>query len=211
VNARSVNAPGTPSLPVNEAIAAQRVELDRRFMQFALDQAVLAQSAGEVPVGAVVVLNGEVIASGCNQPIGLNDPTAHAEIVALRAAALRIGNYRLAGCELYVTLEPCAMCAGAIQHARIARLVWGAKDPKTGACGSVVDLFSQPLLNHHAQVVSEVMAPESAALLQGFFAQRRVRAKQQARALRADDLTNRALGIEVSRAPDLRPPDSDPA
>ena len=162
-------------------------------------------------MGAVVVLNGEVIASGCNQPIGLNDPTAHAEIVALRAAALRIGNYRLAGCELYVTLEPCAMCAGAIQHARIARLVWGAKDPKTGACGSVVDLFSHPLLNHHAQVVSEVMATESAALLQGFFAQRRARAKQQARALRADNLTNGALGIEVSRAPDLRPPDSDPA
>jgi tRNA(adenine34) deaminase len=211
VNDPSVNAPGTQSLPVNEAVAVQQVELDRRFMQVALDQAVLAQSAGEVPVGAVVVLNGEVIASGCNQPIGRNDPTAHAEIVALRAAALRIGNYRLAGCELYVTLEPCAMCAGAIQHARIARLVWGAKDPKTGACGSVVDLFSQPLLNHHAQVVSEVMAPESAALLQGFFAQRRARAKQQARNLRADALTNGALGIEGSRGPDLRPPDSDPA
>jgi len=211
VNARSVNAPGTRSPAVDEAIAAQRRELDRRFMQFALDQAVLAQSAGEVPVGAVVVLNGEVIASGCNQPIGRNDPTAHAEIVALRAAALRIGNYRLAGCELYVTLEPCAMCAGAIQHARIARLVWGAKDPKTGACGSVIDLFSQPLLNHHAQVVSEVMAPESAALLQGFFAQRRSRAKQQARALRIDALRTGALGAEVIRPPDLRPPDSDPA
>ena len=175
-------------------------------MQCALDQAVLAQSAGEVPVGAVVVLNGEVIASGCNQPIGRNDPTAHAEIVVLREAALRIGNYRLAGCELYVTLEPCAMCAGAIQHARIARLVWGAKDPKTGACGSVVDLFSQPLLNHHAQVVSEVMAPESAALLQGFFAQRRARAKKQALALRGDTLRSGALGAEV-----IRPPESDPA
>ena len=175
-------------------------------MQCALDQAVLAQSAGEVPVGAVVVLNGEVIASGCNQPIGRNDPTAHAEIVALRAAALRIGNYRLAGCELYVTLEPCAMCAGAIQHARIARLVWGAKDPKTGACGSVVDLFSQPLLNHHAQVVSEVMAPESAALLQGFFAQRRARAKQQALAMRGDALRSGALGTDM-----IRPPESDSA
>ena len=202
----SVSAPGTQSLPVDEAVAVQRLELDRRFMQCALDQAVLAQSAGEVPVGAVVVLNGEVIASGCNQPIGRNDPTAHAEIVALREAALRIGNYRLAGCELYVTLEPCAMCAGAIQHARIARLVWGAKDPKTGACGSVVDLFSQPLLNHHAQVVSEVMAPESAALLQGFFAQRRARAKQQALALRGDALRSGALGAEV-----IRPPESDPA
>ena len=202
----SVSAPGTQSLPVDGAVAAQRLELDRRFMQCALDQAVLAQSAGEVPVGAVVVLNGEVIASGCNQPIGRNDPTAHAEIVALREAALRIGNYRLAGCELYVTLEPCAMCAGAIQHARIARLVWGAKDPKTGACGSVVDLFSQPLLNHHAQVVSEVMAPESAALLQGFFAQRRARAKKQALALRGDTLRSGALGAEV-----IRPPESDPA
>ena len=202
----SVSVPGTQSLPVDEAVAVQRLELDRRFMQCALDQAVLAQSAGEVPVGAVVVLNGEVIASGCNQPIGRNDPTAHAEIVALRAAALRIGNYRLAGCELYVTLEPCAMCAGAIQHARIARLVWGAKDPKTGACGSVVDLFSQPLLNHHARVVSEVMAPESAALLQGFFAQRRARAKKQALALRGDTLRSGALGAEV-----IRPPESDPA
>lgn len=202
----SVSAPGTQSLPVDGAVAAQRLELDRRFMQCALDQAVLAQSTGEVPVGAVVVLNGEVIASGCNQPIGRNDPTAHAEIVALRAAALRIGNYRLAGCELYVTLEPCAMCAGAIQHARIARLVWGAKDPKTGACGSVVDLFSQPLLNHHAQVVSEVMAPESAALLQGFFAQRRARAKQQALALRGDALRSGALETEM-----IRPPESDPA
>ena len=202
----SVSAPETQSLPVDGAVAAQRLELDRRFMQCALDQAVLAQSTGEVPVGAVVVLNGEVIASGCNQPIGRNDPTAHAEIVALRAAALRIGNYRLAGCELYVTLEPCAMCAGAIQHARIARLVWGAKDPKTGACGSVVDLFSQPLLNHHAQVVSEVMAPESAALLQGFFAQRRARAKQQALALRGDALRSGALETEM-----IRPPESDPA
>jgi len=206
VKSPSVSAPGTQSLPVDGAVAAQRLELDRRFMQCALDQAVLAQSTGEVPVGAVVVLNGEVIASGCNQPIGRNDPTAHAEIVALRAAALRIGNYRLAGCELYVTLEPCAMCAGAIQHARIARLVWGAKDPKTGACGSVVDLFSQPLLNHHAQVVSEVMAPESAALLQGFFAQRRARAKQQALALRGDALRSGALETEM-----IRPPESDPA
>jgi tRNA(adenine34) deaminase len=201
-----VNGPGTQSLPVDEAISAQRVALDRRFMQLALDQAMLAQSTGEVPVGAVVVLDGEVIASGCNQPIGRNDPTAHAEIVALRAAAQRIGNYRLAGCELYVTLEPCAMCAGAIQHARIARLVWGAKDPKTGACGSVVDLFAQPLLNHHARVVSGIMAPESAALLQGFFAQRRASAKQQALALRADALKAGALGPEV-----IRPSESDPA
>jgi len=174
---------------------------DRNFMQLALDQAVLAQSAGEVPVGAVVVLDGEVIAAGFNQPIGRKDPTAHAEIVALRAAALRVGNYRLAGCELYVTLEPCAMCAGAIQHARIARLVWGAKDPKTGACGSVVDLFSQPLLNHHAQVASEIMAPESAALLRGFFAQRRAMAKQQSQALRAEAQSAETLGAQTTAPP----------
>jgi len=209
VNAPSVNAPAAPppatqSLPVDEAIAAQRVELDRRYMQLALDQAVLAQSTGEVPVGAVVVCDGEVIAAGCNQPIGRNDPTAHAEIVALRAAALRIGNYRLAGCELFVTLEPCAMCAGAIQHARISRLVWGAHDPKTGACGSVVDLFSQPLLNHHAQVVSGIMATESIALLQGFFTQRRAQAKQKALKLRAQASAASALGSKL-----IRPPDSD--
>ena len=192
-------------LPVDHSSAAQGSELDRRFMQIALDQARLAQLAGEVPVGAVVVLDGEVIATGCNQPIGRHDPTAHAEIVALRAAALRIGNYRLTGCELYVTLEPCAMCAGAIQHARIARLVWGTKDPKTGACGSVVDLFSQPLLNHHAQVVSQVMAPESAALLQGFFAERRTRAKQQALALRTEGRETKGLETEAGKPPQDAP------
>lgn len=182
------------AMPVDDARAVARMDArvdepdqrDRRFMQIALDQAALAQAAGEVPVGAVLVRDGEVLATGYNQPIGQHDPTAHAEIVALRAAARQVGNYRLSGCELYVTLEPCAMCAGAIQHARIARLVWGAKDPKTGACGSVVDLFSQPLLNHHAQVVSQVMAPESAALLQGFFAQRRAQARQQVLAARAE-------------------------
>jgi len=178
--------PSAQANPGNDAGAQELDERDRRFMQMALDQAVLAQSAGEVPVGAVLVRGGEVLATGYNQPIGRHDPTAHAEIVALRAAALQVGNYRLSGCELYVTLEPCAMCAGAIQHARIARLVWGAKDPKTGACGSVVDLFSQPLLNHHAQVVSQVMAPESAALLQGFFVQRRALARQQVLAARAE-------------------------
>ncbi len=183
---------------------------DRYFMQLALDQAVLAESAGEVPVGAVVVLDGEVIATGFNQPIGRKDPTAHAEIVALRAAALRVGNYRLAGCELYVTLEPCAMCAGAIQHARIARLVWGAKDPKTGACGSVVDLFSQPLLNHHAQVASEVMAPESAALLRGFFAQRRARARQQSQALQAEAQSAVAQSAEAIGAQTSAPPGDAP-
>jgi len=192
-------------MPGVDARAEEFNERDRRFMQIALDQALLAQSAGEVPVGAVLVRDGEVLATGYNQPIGRHDPTAHAEIVALRAAALQVGNYRLSGCELYVTLEPCAMCAGAIQHARIARLVWGAKDPKTGACGSVVDLFSQPLLNHHAQVVSQVMAPESAALLQGFFAQRRALARQQANARR---VASQPFGIEPGDASgqSARPP-----
>jgi tRNA(adenine34) deaminase len=150
---------------------------DGQYMRLALAQAEQARALGEVPVGAIVVKAGEVIASGFNQPISRHDPSAHAEIVALRAAAQLLGNYRLPGCELYVTLEPCAMCAGAMQHARIERVVWGAPDPKTGACGSVVNLFDQPLLNHHARVQGGVLAQESAALLQSFFAQRRHAAK----------------------------------
>ena len=150
---------------------------DLQLMRLALAQAEQARALGEVPVGAIVVKAGEVIASGFNQPISRHDPSAHAEIVALRAAAQVLGNYRLPGCELYVTLEPCAMCAGAMQHARIERVVWGAPDPKTGACGSVVNLFDQPLLNHHARVQGGVLADESAALLQSFFAQRRHAAK----------------------------------
>jgi tRNA(adenine34) deaminase len=150
---------------------------DGHYMRLALAQAEEARALGEVPVGAIVVKAGEVMASGFNQPISRHDPSAHAEIVALRAAAQLLGNYRLPGCELYVTLEPCAMCAGAMQHARIERVVWGAPDPKTGACGSVVNLFDQPLLNHHARVQGGVLAQESAALLQSFFAQRRHAAK----------------------------------
>src|SRR5512140_3236840 len=119
-------------------------------MQSALEQARKAQAAGEVPVGAVVVKDGEIVGTGFNAPISGHDPTAHAEIRALRDAAQRLGNYRLPGCELYVTLEPCAMCVGAMLHARIARLVYGAADPKTGACGSVIDLFAETELNHHA-------------------------------------------------------------
>ena len=125
------------------------MRLDEAFMRLALDQARNAQALGEVPVGAVVVYEGRVIATGYNQPIGASDPTAHAEIQAMRQAAELLGNYRLVNCDLYVTLEPCVMCTGAIQHARIRRLVWGAADPKTGACGSVVDLMAQPRLNHH--------------------------------------------------------------
>jgi tRNA(adenine34) deaminase len=126
-----------------------------------------------VPVGAVVVHGGAIVGSGGNAPIAANDPTAHAEIAALRDAAARLGNYRLPDCDLYVTLEPCAMCAGAIMHARLRRLVFGARDPKTGACGSVVDLFGEARLNHHTSVTADVLAPECGALLSAFFASRR--------------------------------------
>jgi tRNA(adenine34) deaminase len=148
------------------------------FMQLALAQAQQAWDLGEVPVGAVVVKDGEVIAVGCNQPIGKHDPTAHAEIVALRAAAEKLGNYRLPGCELYVTLEPCVMCSGAMMHARLSKVVFGAADPKTGACGSVVNLFEQEQLNHHAEIVGGVMAEECGAMLKSFFAARRAAAKR---------------------------------
>jgi tRNA(adenine34) deaminase len=147
---------------------------DAIFMQQALSQAHNAWALGEVPVGALVVKDGEVIATGFNQPIGTHDPTAHAEIMALRAAAAIVGNYRLPGCELYVTLEPCAMCAGAMMHARLARVVYGAADPKTGVCGSIVNLFEQSKLNHHTEVVGGVMAEECGKLLKEFFAERRM-------------------------------------
>jgi len=146
-----------------------------QFMQIALDLAKQAASNGEVPVGAVVVKNGEVIGRGMNSPISLSDPSAHAEILALRDAAKNIGNYRLVDCELYVTLEPCVMCSGAIQHARIARLIYGASDYKTGACGSVVNLMAEEKLNHHTTVIKDVMSDECASLLSSFFAERRKR------------------------------------
>ena len=149
------------------------------FMAVALTQARLAESAGEVPVGAIVVQDGEIIGRGFNQPIGLHDPTAHAEIQALRDAARSVRNYRLTGCDLYVTLEPCPMCAGAIQHARIRQLTYGAPDPKTGACGSVADLFADRRLAPHTTVISGVRAEESAQLLKAFFAERRKRARAE--------------------------------
>jgi tRNA(adenine34) deaminase len=161
-------------------------DADTNFMRLALDQAHNAWALAEVPVGAVVVRDGQVIATGFNQPIGNSDPTAHAEIQALRAAAELLGNYRLNHCEMFVTLEPCAMCAGAMQHARIQRLVYGAADPKTGACGSVVDLFAQPRLNHHTAVRAGVMADEAAALLSRFFAERREH-RRTGRLPRGDD------------------------
>ena len=147
---------------------------DEFFMREALLLADAAQARGEVPVGAVVVSAGAIIGRGYNQPVSSHDPSAHAEIVALRDAAARIGNYRLVDCELYVTLEPCAMCAGAIMHARIARLVFGAADPKTGACGSVVNLFAEAKLNHHTKVQGGVLARECGAALSSFFARRRL-------------------------------------
>ena len=146
---------------------------DESFMTEALALARQAAGAGEVPVGAVVVKDGVVIGRGYNRPISAQDPTAHAEVIALRGAAGRLGNYRLTGCDLYVTLEPCAMCAGAIMHARIARVVYGAADPKSGACGSVVNLFSEGRLNHHAAVSGGLMAAEAGELLKAFFAGRR--------------------------------------
>jgi len=146
---------------------------DADFMSAALALAQEASEAGEVPVGAVVVKAGEIIGAGFNAPISRHDPSAHAEIQAMRAAALALGNYRLTGCTLYVTLEPCAMCAGAIQHARVARVVFGASDPKTGACGSVVDLFGEPLLNHHTTVEGGLLAQQCGELLTNFFRERR--------------------------------------
>jgi tRNA(adenine34) deaminase len=146
---------------------------DQEYMQLALELAAQAAEAGEVPVGALVVKDGEIIGRGYNAPISSHDPSAHAEIRAMRDAAQHIGNYRLVGCTLYVTLEPCAMCTGAIQHARIARLVYGASDPKTGACGSVVNLMAEARLNHHTEVESGVMAAECGSTLSAFFAARR--------------------------------------
>ncbi|MDP1688047.1 tRNA adenosine(34) deaminase TadA [Hydrogenophaga sp.] len=147
---------------------------DEDFMRQALAQAQAAAADGEVPVGAVVVKDGRVVATGRNAPIEGHDPTAHAEIVALRAAAQTLGNYRLEGCTLYVTLEPCAMCSGAMLHARLSRVVFGASDPKTGAAGSVLNLFGYDQLNHQTMVQGGVLAAESAALLRGFFKERRV-------------------------------------
>lgn len=146
---------------------------DEYYMREAISLAHAAECLGEVPVGALVVRDGVIVGRGFNSPIGEHDPTAHAEIAALRDAARHLQNYRLSGCELFVTLEPCAMCAGAILQARIARLVYGARDPKTGVHGSVVDLFAVERLNHHTQVLSGVLAGECGQLLSAFFAARR--------------------------------------
>lgn len=158
------------------------LEQDEHWMRLALAQAQAAALEGEVPVGAVVVKDGQVIATGRNAPVQGHDPTAHAEIVALRAAAAQLGNYRLDGCTLYVTLEPCAMCSGAMLHARVPRVVFGAADPKTGAAGSVLDLFGYAALNHHTEVRGGVLAKECGALLSSFFRQRRAQQRTDAQA-----------------------------
>jgi tRNA(adenine34) deaminase len=165
---------------------------DAAWMGLALLEARKAWAAGEVPVGAVVVRDGEVVAAGFNQPIGRHDPTAHAEIVALRAAAEKLGNYRLPGCELYVTLEPCVMCSGAMMHARIAKVVYGARDPKTGAAGSVVDLYASAQLNHHTQAEGGVLEEECGNMLKAFFASRRA-ASRAARAERGAEKEREAI------------------
>jgi len=146
---------------------------EERYLQLAIEQARLAMEAGEVPVGAVIVFNGEVIASGQNYVLRSLDPTAHAEIVALREAAQHLNNYRLTGCELYTTLEPCAMCAGAMIHSRISRLVYAAADPKAGAAGSVLEVVNHPQLNHQMQITSGILAEECGELLRAFFRERR--------------------------------------
>ena len=176
-------------------------------MRIAIDQARNAALVGEVPVGAVIVRAGaegpQIIATGYNRPITEHDPTAHAEIVALRHAATLLGNYRLPECELYVTLEPCAMCAMALMHARFKRVVFGAADPKTGAAGSVIDLFANRQLNHHTQIEGGLLADECGQLLREFFAERRARFK--ARHGNGDDEpipAGEAIEIESSEPPD---------
>jgi tRNA(adenine34) deaminase len=161
---------------MDSTATARIAELDLVFMQQALDGAREAERLGEVPVGAVIAdATGAVLARAANSPIARQDPTAHAEVLALRAAGRVLGNYRLPGCVLYVTLEPCAMCVGALVHARLARVVYAAADPKTGACGSVFDLAASGKLNHRLDVTGGVLAEESAALLKQFFAARRAR------------------------------------
>ncbi|EEA00920.1 CMP/dCMP deaminase zinc-binding [Burkholderia sp. H160] len=191
----SVGAVSSPSVDHTTAAAvapAENPELpvvserDLRFMALAQAAAEEGRAAGEVPVGAVLVRGDEVIATGFNHPIGAHDPSAHAEMVALRAAAQSLENYRLPGCELYVTLEPCLMCAGAIMHARISRVVFGARDPKTGACGSVVDAFANPQLNHHTTVSGGVLEAECSAALRSFFAERRLASREARAAARGE-------------------------
>jgi tRNA(adenine34) deaminase len=179
-----------PDVSPDERVQRAR---DEGLMRLALDQAQNALLVGEVPVGAVVVRDTptgpQVVATGYNRPVTEHDPTAHAEIVALRHAAALLGNYRLPECELVVTLEPCAMCAMAMLHARLRRVVWGAADPKTGAAGSVVDILGDARLNHHTRVVGGVLAEASGRVLQGFFAERRAQARARRESVRGEPAT----------------------
>lgn len=150
-----------------------QAELDQQYMRMAIEQAQLAAQSGEVPVGAVLVKDGQVISKAFNKPIANHDPSAHAEMLALREAALAEENYRIPGCTLYVTLEPCAMCSGAMLHARIYRVVYGASDPKTGAAGSVLDIFASKQINHQTSVEGGIMSEECGQLLRDFFKGRR--------------------------------------
>jgi tRNA(adenine34) deaminase len=180
---------------------------DEAGMRLALDQAQNAWLVGEVPVGAVILRAGQVIATGYNRPITTHDPTAHAEIVALRHAAQLLENYRLPECELFVSLEPCAMCAMAMLHARLKRVVFAAPDPKTGAAGSILNLFENPLLNHHTELAGQVLAPAAGRMLSGFFAERRAQQRarrQEAPARHAPIPTGEA--VELSLLPDASPP-----
>jgi tRNA(adenine34) deaminase len=147
--------------------------IHEKYMRVALEQAIIASQKGEVPVGAVIVLNDEIIATGYNQPILSNDPTAHAEVIALRMAAQILNNYRLPEAKLYVTLEPCTMCIGAIFNARINQVIYGASEFKTGGAGSVIDLFANPKINHHAEVLGGILSEECSAVLKDFFLKRR--------------------------------------
>jgi len=174
---------------------------DEPLMRLALDQALNARLAGEVPVGAVIVRDGQLVASGYNRPITTHDPTAHAEIVALRHAAQLAQNYRLPDCELYVTLEPCAMCAMALLHARFKRVVFAATDPKTGAAGSVTNLFADARLNHQTALLGGVLAEPASALLRQFFAERRAQQRAERDALRAANGDRPAGQSGVGEAP----------
>ena len=164
--------PASASLPLAAHNAATAVT-DFEYMQLAIEQAEIAALGGEVPIGAVIVMDGQILASGCNRTITDCDPTAHAEIVALREAAKKISNYRLIGASLYVTVEPCAMCAGALVQARISRLVYGADEPKGGAVRTCMQVLDAPMLNHRVEIISGVLASESVQLLQSFFSARR--------------------------------------
>jgi tRNA(adenine34) deaminase len=164
--------PGRPA-PAGDEARAGEAALDAAFMARALELARVAEAAGEVPVGAVIVKDGAIVAEGWNRPIGTCDPTAHAEIVALRAAGAALGTYRLTGTTLYVTLEPCAMCASAMVHARVQRLVYAATDPRAGAAGSVFDIVRHPALNHRVDCTGGVLAEECGTLLKAFFLARR--------------------------------------